>query len=189
VPSIGWAWVSRRNTDPLFCFIFCFYVPVEEKTYIDFVGTSLAQVYVFQNLKNGNGILNSIPCNCACKCFHSPHTNHSIPYNSQLKTTRYWYDICMRLQCCPLQRSRTRMCQRDSIEHVRPLYLPFAAFGGAGLMDSSFLLLLGAGANKKEIRCSNQPLQGPEVPVNANNNSQSADCTISTRPRIVHRLV
>jgi hypothetical protein len=51
------------------------------------------------------------------------------------------------------------MCQRDSIEHGGcTLFVPFAAFGGAGLMDGSVSLLLGANANKKEMRCNNQPL-------------------------------
>jgi hypothetical protein len=69
------------------------------------------------------------------------------------------------------------MCQWNSIEHGgRTLFLvPFAAFGGAGLMDGSFLLLLGAYANKREGRCDNQPLEGLDVPVNANNNLLSAE--------------
>jgi hypothetical protein len=48
-------------------------------------------------------------------------------------------------------------------------FVPFAAFGGAGLMDGSFLLLLGADRNKREIRYNNQPLYGLGEPVNANN--------------------
>jgi hypothetical protein len=68
------------------------------------------------------------------------------------------------------------MCQQDSIEHGGcTLFVPFAAFGGAGLMDGSFSQLLGADANKREIRCNNQALNGLDAPVNTNDNSQSAE--------------
>jgi hypothetical protein len=67
------------------------------------------------------------------------------------------------------------MCQGDSIKHGGcTLFFPFAAFGVAWLMDGTFLLLLGAHANKREIRCNNQPLWGLDAQVNANNNLQSA---------------
>jgi hypothetical protein len=87
-----------------------------------------------------------------------PLTAHEAfhPLQFTMKTTRYWYLYAYNVV---LYKGPTRMCQRDAIEHGGcTLFVPFAAFGGAGLMDSSFSLLLGAGANKREIRGNNQPL-------------------------------
>jgi hypothetical protein len=65
-----------------------------------------------------------------------------------MKTTRYWYLYAYNIV---LYKGPTRMCQRDSIEHGGcTLFVPFAAFGGAGLMNGSFSLLLGADANKRK---------------------------------------
>jgi hypothetical protein len=78
------------------------------------------------------------------------------PLQFTMKTTPYWYLYAYNVV---LYKGPTHMCQRDSIKHGGcTLFVPFAAFGGAGLMDGSFLLLLGADANKREIRCNNQPL-------------------------------
>jgi hypothetical protein len=42
-------------------------------------------------------------------------------------------------------------------------------------MDGSFSLLLGADANKKEMRCNNQPCYGLDTPVKDNTNSRRAE--------------
>jgi hypothetical protein len=66
-----------------------------------------------------------------------------------MKTMRHWY---LNDYNVALYKGPTRMCQQDSIEHrAYVLFVPFVAFGGAVPMDSSFSLLLGAGANQREI--------------------------------------
>jgi hypothetical protein len=79
------------------------------------------------------------------------------PLQFTMKTTLYGYLYAYNVV---LYKGPTRMCQRDSIVNGGcTLFVPFAAFGGAELMDGSFSLLLGgADANKREIRCNNQPL-------------------------------
>jgi hypothetical protein len=85
---------------------------------------------------------------------HEPF--HPLLVQSTMKATRYWYLYAYKVVH---YKGPTRTCQPDSIEHGGfTLFVPFAAFGGARLMDGSFSLLLGAGANKREIRCNNQPL-------------------------------
>jgi hypothetical protein len=59
-------------------------------------------------------------------------------------------------------------------------------------MDGSFSLLLGADANKREIRCNNQPLSTEgllDAPLNANDNSRSAEIVQYRRLVLVSHIV